>query len=454
MLKDIIQERRKKLNNFIKAGIEPYPEKTNRTHKVSEALAGFSSLSKSRRKIFVCGRVFGMRVMGNIVFYDLRDESGKIQGVLKADALVGSPTSRRGKDTFKLFKENLDMGDFIEVGGILFTTKTGEKSVEIKSLRLLAKSLRPLPSQWHGLKEIEERYRKRYLDIFLNPDVKETINKRSEIIQTVRNDLLKAGFNEVETPMLQVLPGGALARPFTTHHNALNVDFYLRIAPELYLKRLLVAGYEKIFEIGRVFRNEGIDRDHNPEFTMLELYWAYQDWEGLMKFTEKLLKKFIGGVWSKMKYEEAIRKYVGRNLKDIKPEEIDEVFKKEARPKIIKPTFITHYPKLISPLAKACPDNPALTERFQLIADGMEIVNGFSELNDPNDQRARMEEQERRYRKGDKEASRLDEDFLEALDYGMPPAAGLGIGIDRLVSLITKKRNIKEVIIFPTLKPK
>jgi lysyl-tRNA synthetase class 2 len=245
-----------------------------------------------------------------------------------------------------------------------------------------------------------------------------------------------------------------LARPFTTHHNALNVDFYLRIAPELYLKRLLVAGYEKIFEIGRVFRNEGIDRDHNPEFTMLELYWAYQDWEGLMKFTEKLLKKFIGGVWSKMKYEEAIRKYVGRNLKDIKPEEIDEVFKKEARPKIIKPTFITHYPKLISPLAKACPDNPALTERFQLIADGMEIVNGFSELNDPNDQRARMEEQERRYRKGDKEASRLDEDFLEALDYGMPPAAGLGIGIDRLVSLITKKRNIKEVIIFPTLKPK
>mgnify|MGYP001600702712 FL=1 len=445
MLEDIIGERKKKLENFLKAGIEPYPEKSKRTHKISEALDGFSSLSKSRKRIFVCGRIFGMRVMGNIVFYDLRDESGKIQGVLKKDNL---------KKDFALFKDNLDIGDFIEAGGILFITKTGEKSIEIKNLRLLAKSLRPLPSQWHGLKEVEERYRKRYLDIFLNPDVKETINKRSEIIQNIRKDLLTAGFNEVETPMLQALPGGALARPFITHHNALDVDFYLRIAPELYLKRLLIAGFEKIFEIGKVFRNEGIDRDHNPEFTMLELYWAYQDWGGLMKFTEKLLKKFIGGAWSKIKYEEAIKKYAGKNLKDIKPEEIDEIFKKEVRSKIIKPTLITHYPKSISPLAKSCSDNPALTERFQLIVDGMEIVNGFSELNDSNDQRVRMEEQERNYRKGDKEASRLDEDFLEALDYGMPPAAGLGIGIDRLVSLITKKHNIKEVIIFPTLRPK
>lgn len=444
MLEDIIKERRRKLDNLIGKGVNLYPSKIKRTIDICEVLKNFGKISKSKKQIFIAGRVMALRNQGNLIFIDLRDESGKIQAVFKKDNLKN----------FSLFKENLDIGDFISVSGPIFKTKTGEKSVEAKSAEIIVKSLRPLPSQWHGLKDIEERFRKRYLDIILNSEVKEKFIKRSRLIAYLRQKLDEEGFIEMETPMLQPIPGGALARPFITRHNALDCDFYLRIAPELYLKRLLIAGFEKIYEIGRVFRNEGIDRDHNPEFTMLELYWAYQNWEGLMKFTEKLLKKHIPGKWQKMTYSEAIEKYAGKNLKDIKSEEIDEIFKKEARPKIIKPTFITHYPKTISPLAKSCPDNPDLTERFQLIVDGMEIINGFSELNDPIEQRKRMENQEKMYRAGDREASRLDEDFLEALEYGMPPAAGLGIGIDRLTALITKSHNIKEIIIFPTLKPK
>jgi len=444
MLDDIIRDRRRKLNKLIGDGFNPYPSKVKRTILIAESLKNFNKLSRFQKQISATGRVMGLRDQGNLIFIDLKDESGKIQGVLKKDNLKN----------FKIFKQSLDVGDFLEISGPLFKTQKGEKSVEAEKAEIITKSLRPLPSQWYGLKDIEERYRKRYLDIVLNPEIKEKIERRSKIIKIIRDDLIKAGFLEVETPILQVLPGGALARPFITHHNALNCDFYLRIAPELFLKRLLIAGFEKIFEIGRVFRNEGIDKDHNPEFTMLELYWVYQNWEGLMKFTEKLLKKFIKGRWEKITYEQALKKYTGKNLKNLKSEEVDEIFKKEVRPKIIKPTFITHYPKSISPLAKSWQDNPDLTERFQLIVDGMEIVNGFSELNDPIEQRKRMEEQERKYRAGDKEASRLDEDFLEALEYGMPSAAGLGVGIDRLVALITKSHNIKEIIAFPTLKPK
>ncbi|MEK7555248.1 MAG: lysine--tRNA ligase [Patescibacteria group bacterium] len=444
MIEDIIKERRRKLKNLIENGVNPYPSKIRRTISIVEELKEFNKLSAARKSVFIVGRIMALRDQGNLIFIDVKDESGKIQAVFKKENVKN----------FKILKQNLDIGDFLEIGGPLFKTKKGEKSVEVKKAEILAKSLRPLPNQWYGLKDVEERYRKRYLDIILNSEIKENIQKRSKIIQDIRADLSKVGFLEIETPILQELPGGALARPFITHHNALDADFYLRIAPELYLKRLLVAGFEKIFEIGRVFRNEGIDRDHNPEFTMLELYWAYQNWEGLMKFTEKLLKKFIPNKWEKITYEQAIKKYANRDLKKLKPEEIDEIFKKEARPKIIKPTFITHYPKSISPLAKSCEDNPNMTERFQLIVDGMEIVNGFSELNDPIDQRERMEEQEKKYRKGDEESTRFDEDFLEAIEYGMPPAAGLGIGIDRLVALITKSHNIKEVIIFPTLRPK
>jgi len=444
MLEDIIRERQKKLKNLLKEDINPYPAKIKRTILISEALKDFNKLSSSKKQLFLTGRIKALRDQGNLIFIDLKDESGKIQAVLKADNL----------NNFKILKQNLDVGDFLSVSGPLFKTQKGEKSIEVKTAEIITKSLRPLPTQWYGLKDVEERYRKRYLDLILNPEVKEKIISRSKIIETLRQDLAKEGFIEVETPMLQPLPGGALARPFITHHNALNCDFYLRVAPELYLKRLLVAGFEKIYEIGRDFRNEGIDRDHNPEFTMFELYWAYQDWEGLMKFTEKLLKKFIPGKWEKITFEAALKKYAKKDIKKLRPEEIDEIFKKEVRPKIIKPTFVTHYPKFLSPFAKPVEDNPDLTERFQLIVDGMEIVNGFSELNDPVDQRQRMEEQERKYRAGNQEASRLDEDFLEALEYGMPPAAGWGVGIDRLAALVTKSHNVKEIIAFPTLKPR
>lgn len=445
MLEDIIKERRQKLEVLKKADYNPYPSKIKRTHLVSVLVKNFTRLASGREKVFIAGRILSLRDQGNLIFIDLGDESGKIQAVFKKDSLKN----------FKILKQNIDAGDFLNVSGFLFKTKKGEKSVLAKTAEIIVKSLRPLPSQWYGLKDIEDRFRKRYLDVILNPEIKEKFIKRFKLVSYLRNKLEKEGFLEVETPILQPIPGGAKARPFITHHNALDVDFYLRIAPELYLKRLLVAGFEKIFEIGRNFRNEGIDRDHNPEFTMLELYWAYQDWEGLMNFTEKLLKKFLGGKkWPRISFAEAFKKYALVDINKLKSDELDEIFKKQVRPKIIKPAFITHYPKSISPLAKSCEGNSDLTERFQLIVDGTEIVNGFSELNDPVEQRKRMEEQEKMYRKGDVESPRLDEDFLEALEYGMPPAAGLGIGIDRLAALITKSHNIKEVIIFPTLKPK
>ena len=459
MLEDIIKERRQKLNNLINQGLNPYPSKIKKDFSIGEILKDFNKISASDKRISTAGRIMGLRDQGNLIFADIKDEGGKMQIVLKKNLLAN----------FKLLKQSLDIGDFMAVSGTLIKTKVGEKSVEAKTADVIAKSLRPLPSSWYGLKDIEERFRKKYLDIILNEQAKEKIVFRSEIVRIIRKELQKEKFIEMETPIFQYLAGGAKARPFITHHNALNIDFYLRIAPELFLKRLLVAGFEKVFEIGKVFRNEGIDRDHNPEFTMLELYWAYQDWEELMKFTEKILKKAVAGAkiknnrakyfaknkkWPKITYIDSFKKYTKIDINKIKVKEIDEIFKKEVRPKINEPIFITHYPKSISPLAKSCADNSSLTERFQLIIDGMEIVNGFSELNDPIDQRKRMEEQEKMYRAGDQEASRLDEDFLEALEYGMPPAAGLGIGIDRFIALLTDSDNIKEVIIFPTLRPK
>ncbi|MEK7636030.1 MAG: amino acid--tRNA ligase-related protein [Patescibacteria group bacterium] len=459
MLEDIIKEREKKLDSLMRQGVNPYPSKIKRNFLIGEILKNFNKLYISGKKVNITGRIIGSRDQGNLIFTDIKDESGRIQAILKKN-LVGN---------FKLLKQNLDIGDFITISGTLIKTKAGEKSIEVKIADIIVKSLRPLPSSWYGLKDIEERFRKKYLDIILNEQAKEKIVLRSEIIRIIREELQNEKFIEVETPIFQYLAGGAKARPFITHHNALNIDFYLRIAPELFLKRLLVAGFERIFEIGRVFRNEGIDRDHNPEFTMLELYWAYHDWEELMKFAEKILKKAVAGakikndhteyfskskIWPKITYADSFKKYAKIDINKIKTKDIDEVFKKEVRLKIKDPIFITHYPKSISPLAKSCPDNSLLTERFQLIIDGMEIVNGFSELNNPIDQRKRMEEQEKMYRAGDQEASRLDEDFLEALEYGMPPAAGLGIGVDRLMVLLTNSDNIKEVIIFPTLKPK
>lgn len=461
MLENIIQERLKKRDNLIKAGYDVYPSKVEKKYLISDVLRRFFFLSLLKKKMSVAGRIMGMRIQGGVMFLDLKDATGKIQAVLNKKQLAN----------FEILKENLDIGDFVSVNGTLFKTKRGERSVKVKNLSIAVKSLRPMPSEWYGLKDVEERYRKRYLDLILNQEAKEKLISRSKIVQILRNILEKDGFLEVETPMLQPLAGGATARPFKTHHNALDTDFYLRIAPELYLKRLLVGGMEKIFEIGRDFRNEGMDRDHNPEFTMLELYWAYQDYNGLMRALQGWLTNLVKelgiisithneekinllGKWQTITYEEAIKKYSGKNLLDLKTEEIDEVFKKTVRPNLVRPTFVIRYPKAISPLAKSCADSPEFTERFQLIVGGTELVNGFSELNDPEDQRRRMEEQEKMYRAGNEEASRLDEDFLEALEYGMPPAAGLGIGIDRLAALLTNTHSIKDIILFPTLKPK
>lgn len=461
MLEDIIQERLKKRDNLTKAGYDVYPSKVEKKYLISDVLRRFFFLSLFKKKVSVAGRIIGMRVQGGVMFLDFKDGTGKIQAVL----------NKKQVEEFELLKNNLDIGDFISISGTLFKTKKGEQSIQAHGMAVAAKSLRPLPSEWYGLKDIEERYRKRYLDLILNQEVKEKLISRSKIVQTLRNILEKDGFLEVETPMLQPLAGGATARPFKTYHNALDTDFYLRIAPELYLKRLLIGGMEKIFEIGRDFRNEGMDRDHNPEFTMLELYWAYQNYLDLMCvlrgwLTDLVKKLRINDIthngekinllekWQTITYEEAIKKYSGKNLKDLSVEEIDEIFKKTARPNLIQPTFVIRYPKAISPLAKSCQDNPEFTERFQLIVGGTELVNGFSELNDPEDQRRRMEEQEKMYRAGNEEASRLDEDFLEALEYGMPPAAGLGIGIDRLAALLTNTHSVKDIIIFPTLKHK
>lgn len=467
MLEDILKERLKKREELEKLGYDIYPARVQRTHLISEAVESFNSLAKSKKKIFLVGRVLGLRIQGGLGFVDMADGGGaKIQAVLKKDNL----------SDFSILKKNLDIGDFLEIGGPLFKTQKGEKSVEAKSARIIVKGLRPLPSVWHGLKDVEERFRKRYLDLLLNPDVKEKLIARSQIVEYLRNTLIKEGFLEVETPMLQPIPGGAKARPFVTRHNALDADFYLRIAPELYLKRLLAGGLEKIFEIGRNFRNEGIDRDHNPEFTMLEMYWAYQDYQGLMKFAEKLIKnlfKELGvktpGQWDTITFSELYKKYVGKNWKDDhhKGMDIDKIYKEEIRipGKIETTTFVIDYPALIMPLAKLKKDDPELTESFQLIPGsksglgpvsehGAELIKGFSEMNDPVIQRQQMAEQEKAFRAGNPEASRLDEDFLEALEYGMPPAAGMGLGIDRLVALITKAHALKEVIIFPTLRPK
>lgn len=441
MLKDIIKERLKKERN--------YPARVKRTHTIAEVLKNFGSFSKFKKKVFIAGRVMGLRGQGALVFLDIQDGTGKIQGVIKKDLAPG----------FQDFKDNLDIGDFVEIGGLVFKTKSGEKSVEARSARNIVKALRPLPSVWHGLHDVEERFRKRYLDLLLNSEVKEKLVIRSKIIEHLRLILMKECFMEVETPILQPIPGGAMARPFVTHHNALDIDFYLRIAPELYLKRLLVAGFERIFEIGKNFRNEGIDRDHNPEFTMLELYWAYQDYNGLMKFVEKLLKKFIPGKWEKVTFAEACKKFAGKDLAVIKTSELEDFFKHEVRPKIIKPTIILDYPEYIMPLAKFKEEQHNIggyrfTESFQLIVGGAEIIKGFSEMNNPEAQRNQMERQEDRRRHGDEESSRLDEDFLEALEYGMPPAAGMGLGIDRLAALVTKSHSVKEIIAFPTLRPK
>ncbi len=373
----------------------------------------------------------------------------------------------------------------------MFKTQKGEKTLEVIDYKILTKSLLPLPEKWHGLKDIEERFRKRYLDLIFNPEVKNKFELRSRIIKEIREFFDKEGFLEVETPILQPLYGGAKARPFKTHLNALDIDLYLRISPELYLKRLLVGGFEKIYEIGKCFRNEGMDRSHNPDFTILEFYWAYADYKDLMKLTEKLfsslIKKIFGGLkvkyedkgidftppWPRIEFTQLIKKYTRINLDEIhiealkkqakkmglkaegdKTEISDEIYKKFCRPKIWNPTFVIHHPLGFFPLAKQLEQNPNKTANFQLVAADLELVNAFSELNDPIEQRKRFEEQEKIFKQGFEEAQRLDEDFIEALEYGMPPAAGFGMGIDRLITLLTNSHAVREIILFPTMRGK
>lgn len=427
-----------KLENLKKAGIEPYPASAFRTHTNKQVLDNFSKISKLNKEICLVGRIRSIREHGGSTFCHIEDgstrltESGQIQIYLKKDKV--------GEKHYELFLNNIDIGDFIEVKGKLFKTKKGEKTLKVSKWRILSKAILPLPEEWYGLKDVEERYRKRYLDLLMNPEIRQIFIKRGEILRFLRNYLEKNGFLEVETPILQTIAGGAKAQPFKTKLNALNIDLYLRIAPELYLKRLLVGGFEKVYEMGRNFRNEGMDKAHNPEFTMLEFYAAYWDYKDMMDFTEKLLKsldkKIFGKKFKKVEYSKVVGK------KDEK-----EVFSK-----IKEPTFVINHPVEISPLSKKINDKQVA--RFQLIVDGLEIANGFSEINDPIDQKQRFEAQEKERRKGDKEAHKHDKDFVEALKYGMPPAAGIGIGIDRLVVLLTKSKTLREVILFPTMKPK
>ncbi|MBU6414857.1 lysine--tRNA ligase [Patescibacteria group bacterium] len=483
-LNDIRNERIKKLDAFEKSGVDPYPAEVGAHRPIGEIIKKFSVLARGKKKITVAGRVMARREHGGSMFCDLKDESGKIQLFFKEDVL--------DKDEYKTFSETADVGDFVEVEGKAFKTKRGEPTIEITAWRMLAKSLLPLPDKWHGLQDVEERFRRRYLDLIMNDEVRNRFSLRSAMIASIRSFLEKENFQEVETPMLQPIAGGALARPFVTHHNALDADLYLRIAPELYLKRLLIGGFEKIYEIGRNFRNEGIDTTHNPEFTMLELYAAYWDEQDLMKFVEKmfaalckatekkyeityqdavikckapfqrisfrnLLKKYALVVDYDSETRESLRLKAQRFGLEISAHEgkgkiADEIYKKICRPHVQEPTFVTEHPVDISPLAKKKEGVKDTVRRFQLVVGGLEIMNGFAELNDPREQRTRFEEQAGMRGAGENEAHPFDEDFVEAMEYGMPPAAGLGIGIDRLVMLLTDAKNIREVVLFPTLR--
>jgi len=484
-LEDIRNERMKKREALQGRGVEAYPASTERTSTVAALQERFEELSQSQETVITAGRVMAKREHGGSTFCDLRDGSGTIQTYFKKDIL---------DDQYDLFLETVDIGDFLQVSGALFSTHKGESTIEVNAWRMLAKSLLPLPEKWHGLQDVEERFRKRHLDLLMNDEVRGRFEARSKIIKAVREFHEQHGFLEVETPMLHPIPGGALAKPFVTHHHALDIDLYLRVAPELYLKRLLVGGYERVFEIGKSFRNEGIDAAHNPEFTEFECYAAYWDEEQMMEFVENLFYALVQEIkggdtlnfsghevafkkpFARITFNDLLTRYamisdygsesresLGAKARSLvleveshqgKGAIADEIYKKICRPYLVRPTFVINHPLEISPLAKKREDAPREVRRFQLIVAGMEVANAFSELNDPLDQRARFEAQERERSGGDEEAHRIDEDYIEAMEYGMPPAAGLGIGIDRLVMLLTDTKNIREVVLFPTLRPR
>ena len=486
--------RREKLAELIKLGVNPYPASLYPVDHLSEEI---KSKFSENKKVIIAGRIMSRRIQGNASFAEILDSKGKIQVYFNRDEICKG----ENKDKYNIiYKKLLDIGDIIGIKGELFTTKVGEKTVLVKDFTLLNKSLRPLPlpkedsdgKTYDEFSDTEQRYRQRYVDLIVNPHVKETFIKRTKIINLIRDFLNNKGYLEVETPILQTLPGGANARPFITHHNTLDIPLYLRIADELFLKRLIVGGYDAVYEFSKDFRNEGMDKNHNPEFTMLELYVAYKDYFWMMELTESLLEKVsieLNGnssinfdskkisfkkPFKRISIFDAIKKYTGYDISNMQENElrdlckkmdiettdqmgegklIDAIFGNKCEKEIINPTFITDYPKSMSPLTKEHRDNPNLTERFELIINGMEIANAYSELNDPIDQLNRFEEQLKLSEKGDEEAMFIDKDFIRSLEYGMPPTSGIGIGIDRLIMLLTENTSIQEVLFFPQMKP-
>lgn len=486
---ELLALRRAKLEDLRSKG-NAFPNDFRRDALAEDLHASYDSFEQDKLEsknieVSVAGRVMLQRVMGKASFITIQDLTGQIQAYIKADNL--------GEETYKEFKK-WDLGDVVGLKGKLFKTKTNELTVEANSIFLLTKSLKPLPEKHAGLVDTEQRYRKRYLDLLTNPESLEVFKTRSKILSEIRNIFIEEGYLEVETPMMHPIPGGATARPFQTHHNALDMDLYLRVAPELYLKRLVVGGLEKVFEINRNFRNEGLSTKHNPEFTMLEFYTAYADYEDQMNFMETLIRKLAEKVLgktvieqNKKKYDlsksfqkltliDSIVKYIGakkdqledrkelekiakklevENIKDSSDGKLQlEIFEKGVEGELDKPTFIIGYPKDVSPLSRTQDDNPGYVDRFELFIGGKEIANGFSELNDPDEQAERFKQQVQQKDSGDQEAMGYDEDYVEALEYGLPPCAGVGVGIDRLVMLFTGTTSIRDVLLFPQLKPK
>jgi lysyl-tRNA synthetase class 2 len=486
----ITEERRRKAGDLRSMGINPYPAGYDSNISASEAIERFAdvdgeALEKETEVFSMAGRIMAIRLFGKASFIHIKDNTGRIQSYIRKDKI--------GDAQYRLFKL-MDIGDFIGIKGGFFKTRTGELTILAEELRILSKSLRPLPEKWHGLTDIETRYRRRYLDLIVNDNVKDIFILRSMVIQSFRDFFIKKGFLEVETPMMQTVPGGATARPFKTYHNSLGMDLYLRIAPELYLKRLVVGGFEKVFEINRNFRNEGISVQHNPEFTMLEFYMAYATYEDLMTLTEELINFIfnenlgtsiieyqnnrldITPPWKRMMFfdtlreiakvdEEALRD-LGAAVKFARAHNITltkmdtlgkvlaKIFDQLVEPKLIDPTFIIGYPTEISPLSRKNDQNPDITDRFELFMAGKEIANAFTELNDPDDQRERFMGQVSLRESGDEEAQFMDEDYVTALEYGLPPTAGEGIGIDRVIMLMTDSPSIRDVILFPHMRAK
>ncbi len=481
--------RAENLDRLIAAGIEPFPHKVEKTHSIGEAVAYFSPKTKEeleadRTRVRIPGRILSIRKMGKATFFHISDTKARLQVYIRADKI--------GAEAYERFSL-IDLGDWIAVDGELFRTRTGELTVLCASYEFLAKCFHPLPEKWHGLQDVEIRYRRRYLDLIMNPEVAEIFRLRGAIVSYIRRYFDERGYIEVETPMMQAIPGGALARPFVTHHNALDMDLYLRIAPELYLKRLTVGGLERVYEINRNFRNEGIDAEHNPEFTMLEFYQAYSDYNDMMTLTEDLLggmcRTLLGrddfpygdavislkAPWRRLKFRDALVQYSGLSsaafddraeiirygeklAPDKKPlsygKALDVIFDKHVKEHLVQPTFLINHPKEVSPLAKAALGAPEEAARFELFISGMELANAFSELTDPAEQRLRFEQQAEEKKKGDDETHPIDLDYVQALEYGLPPTGGEGIGIDRLTMLLANRRSIREVILFPLLRPR